>query len=1779
MKRLKMRFKKILALSMSSVMLFSAFLFPELIISASGNAYSAVLPDMKQSSTNNSAYNLKINTESTDLTPEFQSTNLSFGWSGSTMKENNSNYIYLASVNDNTTKNTFKLEQGSAVMFYVKMPASAPENKLFLQLASSTRGDAETYGAAQWLAPLKNKEIFYLKKGSTEWEKRTAPQSSIDSTKGDIVIPAGFEGWIRIPYDNIYKYENKSFEIYRLQFYLKSLGGDYTAGGCTIGNFMFAQDGDKDLLSVTLDGITEKSLYVDFPHHATHQLTPGTVTGADLAENETVFSAGYTYKLSGNSAEVGFDDDTVVSKALLGYIRLPLGSAGRVRLTLNGTDPAGEKRIYIINRGEEAFTAVKTDADGYISLSDGFEGYLLISSDVYGGLKGESVKTLKIESDVTGVSFGSIMLSDNTDPVTSVCPDTGGEYLLFKKAYYNATLLETEDKALKNITDGDYYSVSEKIADKSFGAGLTDGYYYEAGVGSAAEGTYKAASSALDTYTAKLFGFYMHGATATLKNSTEMNISDFVDGLTANLYKVKSAGSAITTSNYGTNDKHYTYVSQFNYKKGTTTDAQIAGYNAAEWSVSSAFMFYVKLPKSIGATNLYLEVQTADSTGNKFHGLNKGSDAYTLDNGETAWSKVTTVRYGSGNKKASGAIALKAGFEGWVRVPMTSFGNYNVAKKTVFRMDFYFNNYSATDYIEYGGITVVEDGGNNYYNLNYGSGDDIKLNASITKKTFDIKIGSVSGSKTFTTDAGAGDLYTNVNLKTKAEFLPGQGLMFYVEQSGRTDSELRIDTADAGMTMITAAKYRLYDAKEEYWSVYTASGDGKMTIPGGFSGWVLIPYESFTDSEKKNDPDGFKLNAFRITAYSLGGPYGTVKFGLFMFTENGSEELSSMRVNRSEETALTIRPAYTASMLVPDSILGCGSNARGLTVTSRAQALLEGGYLYSVTSANSLVTMDAESALEIDLSDTVKVNSGNGLIFYVSLPEGVLNSVFTGGIFETAADSEFYILEAGNESVWKLKTSDSDGCLALPSGFNGWVRIPFTSMCGDLTAESDQFRFGFKQLGGAYGEPLFGNFLISDNAEYDLYYVYADAIAYSQALRTFEYYEGYVVRGSASVTGKNNDLINVAQNNTAALTPDIADGYDFTVNAAGDEVNIYDKNYEPRIRFTVDGIYRSKLSSNGAVMFYVDLTGCEENNLLFQAYGNVYATTVAGSKYKLLRDGNSYWEDHVSDGYGDLSFEAGFKGWVRIPYSSLKNTSGIYLSSAITDFYFTFKNVGGAYGNPKIATVIQLSNNGDFGYLKAEGQGEKISLYGPNAKTEYPRDDIAVWKSVTDPFVTYTSGESISVSKTVDTTLQDEADSVFSAKSVSGVTPFKAKGVEYSSTNTVQIHGDQLPRVNISSPISAAGGKGLVFYIKVPETDLGTNNVFFQFKTADGRWLSVKDTFNYMIPILEKGDDEWQYVFVTEQRVKLPSGFEGYVYIPFTSLTTYANSITGLYTCLTETDVIQNFVIGVGEYGGDSGTVTVGGIFLSENGIISHNGAYVDGDVTCRDIFTGEAIEAEKVRYSVFDAPKNTESVFRNLAEPTDEGRLVYVEKLTGHSASLVIDSYPAATRYRCDIYETCSVAGQLEKIYYKYLTSYYTDSQTLDIDGLTTATYYTAVVTAFNGDRGLAIYALCPIRPEAGIAGKMYITDDDPYKYDWITSDSDGDEWEYEEIWYEEDGEEGSTPEQTKRKKKILRRKKSGGIEVWQIILIAVGGVAVVAAASFTVIIIVKKKKRGKSR
>lgn len=228
------------------------------------------------------------------------------------------------------------------------------------------------------------------------------------------------------------------------------------------------------------------------------------------------------------------------------------------------------------------------------------------------------------------------------------------------------------------------------------------------------------------SYNGKAFGFYTHSASPSLSVNTERNSGSLVAGIQTNVYSIKAASAAINPETYDDSDKNYSYVSQFEFTEGTTTADDIAAYSATKWSTDGGLLFYVKLPATIGATNLYLETQTVDAekdTNDKyktFHGLEKSKSAYLLAADSLEWETVTTVRFDSGNKKTGGAVSLPQGFEGWVRVPMSSFNKAAEARNGFFRIDFYFNNYSVTDYIKYGGITVIDNAAENFTDITLG---------------------------------------------------------------------------------------------------------------------------------------------------------------------------------------------------------------------------------------------------------------------------------------------------------------------------------------------------------------------------------------------------------------------------------------------------------------------------------------------------------------------------------------------------------------------------------------------------------------------------------------------------------------------------------------------------------------------------------------------------------------------------------------------------------------------------------------------------------------------------------------------------------------------------------------------------------------------------------------------------------------------------------------------------------------------------------------------------
>lgn len=1957
---------RIFSIYLSISVILTTILLPELFVFADGEIYNAQLISMaKHEKKNGSGYEYSFEAESSSLTPEINGFNMTInGWTAASTTNNTENYIYIATENSNDTEQTYSFHEEDAILFYVKTAVGTPENELFFQLVTSTKGNESVYGATQWMMVNIAADVHYLHKGDTQWTTVKAVQSNVASNRANIVIPSGFEGWIRVPFESFYSKEDFSTEICRLNFYLKNLGSKYSANDISFGSFMIVDNGNEDLTSVSYGG-TQKSLLVELPCHNAHLLTPETVNGAEVTDNETAIAGGYSYKLSATQADFTVEDNTVADKSILSYIRLPLDGDSKASVKINGKSLKPNSEVLILNRGEFAFKSITVADDGTILLPSGFEGYILIPTVAYDSLEGQAVSKVAFEFDKTGAVIGSVLLSDNANGEVIVRMDYDKAPVdLLKDAYYNGTMLDTDDNAVSSIVDNNYYNVSDKVTDNEFSIGIDDGYYYELSAGDAPVGEYEIASNITPSYTGSAasgvnasrspnnntcpievsgstdsFVISVNSAVETdgVYEATKANYTNIYANIAYNsaptllptgsiLFYVKHSGgtkaakitvgqdwyltfdnrdyyllpsgtnvwqqkTTVTAANdvhgyleipadfegwvrvpastlvmgraneyanvagqplktrifpgviggdYGNlvfsnfitvaeSDKDYTNVKLGtdemsllpSNKPYTSTKANLTGgdyrpkpegskisplsvvaentsgsvtlsvdsaietdgvyeANSSSYSNTYAIMNYSNAPTLSPNGSLMFYVKHSGGTkdvkitvSQDWYLSYNNREYYLLANNSDKWqSKTTTVA----PNNVHGYITIPANFEGWVRIPSSAFvmGRSNeYASATAKALATYiFPSAIGGDYgsLTFSNFNVVSENENRVF-FNYGDDVKVPLNSNITDfdtaNYFKINMGTSLNQKVFKAEASVGDFYSEILLKNTTVLNTDNALMFYLRQNGITTSQLSVVLGDSGMRMITGAAYSVFDSQQQMWVEKTALDGGKIGVEGGFSGWVRIPYSSLTDANNLADPDGFEFGKILITPYQLGSTYGNIKIGSFIVVNHGDEQLVTMRVNKADEIPLTIREAYTAKTMVPSDVLGTGVNARNVVAQNINQTILEGGYLYSVSSTYETVSMDENSALEITVSGGL-IEKEDGIIAYVRIPDGKDNAVILGGEFKTAANSKYYILNSGNESVWEEKTANNDGTMPIPAGFDGYIRIPFASMKNVPQGEITEFLFGFSKIGGDYGEPIFGTFMLSENTGYNFYDIYVDVIEYSQSLIQPDYYEGYVLQGEATVDGDDN-IISITKAEDNSLTPDIPEGYAYKVTAVGSAVKLDAKTKTPRMSFTVDELYRSKLSSSGAVMFYVDISGCTENTLHIEAVGDITVTTQVGSRFGLLQNGNAYWEEHVSNGDGYLPLREGFSGWVRIPFTSLKDSKGVSLKESIKKFNFTFKNIGDSYGAPQIASIILLSNNGEFGKLMHSGYTDKINLYGAKQKTVYTRDDIAIWDSVIDPFVTYQVGEAASAKFDIDKTVEDEVNNTFSTKVVSGITPFPVKGIEYLSEKALDSHGDHYPRTSMPAPFSLKDSKGILMYLKVPDNGEEVNSVFIQMRTTGNKWVSVKKEF--MIPVLQKGETDWENVFVQGQRIQFPAGFEGYVYLSHESMVTHTTG-TGVNLALNENDVVSDVIIGVDRYGGSVGTVTLGGIFLSRNGILSHNGAYVDGDTVCRDVFLGTAVSEDTVRYSIYDAPSKAGAYLKDVPVPTAPEYIVDLDNITGHSVDVFFEAYPGANRYRIDVYKINAVSDSFTGTYYEYVSSKWTDSTTATVDSLVTGTSYTIVVSAFKDNTGLAIYALCPARPEGTVFGDMYITNDDPYKYDWITNDGVEYEWEYEEI-YEDPQYESIT--KTERVKKVMRRRKAGGMETWLIIVIIAAAVVVLAAATVLIIILIKKKRR----
>lgn len=104
--------------------------------------------------------------------------------------------------------------------------------------------------------------------------------------------------------------------------------------------------------------------------------------------------------------------------------------------------------------------------------------------------------------------------------------------------------------------------------------------------------------------------------------------------------------------------------------------------------------------------------------------------------------------------------------------------------------------------------------------------------------------------------------------------------------------------------------------------------------------------------------------------------------------------------------------------------------------------------------------------------------------------------------------------------------------------------------------------------------------------------------------------------------------------------------------------------------------------------------------------------------------------------------------------------------------------------------------------------------------------------------------------------------------------------------------------------------------------------------------------------LLAKGSKTWETTRCGNSSVPMPSGFEGWVRIPWSIMTGNGGVVPG--------DVVCNLVIYITSFGGEMGGFTLSSLMQATNDVMSKDGVVMNGSGKIQNLFTGaEMTKAE----------------------------------------------------------------------------------------------------------------------------------------------------------------------------------------------------------------------------
>lgn len=474
---------------------------------------------------------------------------------------------------------------------------------------------------------------------------------------------------------------------------------------------------------------------------------------------------------------------------------------------------------------------------------------------------------------------------------------------------------------------------------------------------------------------------------------------------------------------------------------------------------------------------------------------------------------------------------------------------------------------------------------------------------------------------------------------------------------------------------------------------------------------------------------------------------------------------------------------------------------------------------------------------------------------------------------ELTANAE-YGYAAKDEKIWTVGNADENGIISFSEQFEGYIKIPVTSMVSIDNVAMNYNYLGFmgirfEGIGGDYGSVIAGPFFVT-----------TDDSTSTKIVVPEEYRPKPINVKPIILTGFNNhwafDASFVMPYGISSITN--LSGIKLSGNTNGEQ-DLMGKGYAGFLYVNSSETHElpDGFTQNGSIIMYVKTDSLNEIVLMTMTNNGTLTKLKAGGSYEYAKLGDESWTSAVINENGIIPFESAFEGFIKIPASSIigYDSGANMVFDNLTYFDVRVGGIGGKFGDVTVGPFFVTTEDSASTKLIVPEEYRPAPL---NIKTFDFGDVHAATYAFSADKLENTNNYKLYI-----------GDSVLSEATVkyqgSNVTPKwsyleNGDGIEGADNWTALV-------MNTRVKTYMKDAAGIVFYVNFPKA-----NMFSPCLTFDGA-NSIMLKPGEKVYVLQSGSDTWTEKSVENGymdnaliygKVTFDSAFEGYIKVPFTSL-------------------------------------------------------------------------------------------------------------------------------------------------------------------------------------------------------------------------------------------------------------------------------------------------------